>query len=70
MSGASEAAIDLNTAGTAELESLPGVGPALAARILAQRQSRGPFRSVQDLLEVPGIGAKTLARFADKLVVR
>lgn len=68
--GAAGAAVDLNTAGTAELESLPGVGPALAARILAQRQSRGPFRSVQDLLEVPGIGAKTLARFADKLVVR
>lgn len=68
--GAAGAAIDLNTAGTAELESLPGVGPALAARILAQRQSQGPFHSVQDLLEVPGIGAKTLARFADKVVVR
>lgn len=67
---ASGVTIDLNTAGTAELESLPGVGPALAARILAQRQSQGPFRSVQDLLEVPGIGAKTLARFADKVVVR
>lgn len=64
------AVIDLNSAGPAELESLPGVGPALAARILAQRQARGPFRSVEDLLEVPGIGAKTLARFAERVVVR
>lgn len=62
--------IDINTAGAPELESLPGVGPALAARILAQRQAKGPFRSVRDLLEVSGVGEKTLARFADLVVVR
>lgn len=62
--------IDINTAGAPELESLPGVGPALAARILAQRQAKGPFRSVRDLLEVSGVGEKTLARFAELVVVR
>ncbi len=62
--------IDLNTAGAAELESLPGVGPALAARILAHRQANGPFQSVQDLLAVPGIGEKTLGRFEAQVMVR
>ena len=53
--------IDINTASPAELEALPGIGPALAARIAAHRAARGPFRSVEELREVPGIGEKTLA---------
>jgi competence protein ComEA len=49
-------AIDLNTATAAELDSLPGVGPSIAAAILRYREEHGPFQSVDELLEVPGIG--------------
>ena len=55
-------ALDLNAAGPADLERLPGVGPALAARIIEQRTVRGGFRTADDLLEVRGIGPATLAR--------
>ena len=54
--------INLNTATQAELEALPGIGPTLAKAILDERQHRGGFRSVNELREVRGIGAK---RFAD-----
>ncbi|MGV3524387.1 MAG: helix-hairpin-helix domain-containing protein [Candidatus Sericytochromatia bacterium] len=54
--------IALNTASLHELEALPGVGPALAARILSYRQAHGPFRKPEDLLEVKGIGEKKLAK--------
>lgn len=53
--------VNVNTAGEAELERLPGVGPATAARIIAHRKENGPFRSVDDLLAVSGIGPKKLA---------
>lgn len=52
--------IDLNRATEAELDRLPGVGPVTAARIVARRTEIGGFRSVDQLLEVPGIGPKTL----------
>jgi competence ComEA-like helix-hairpin-helix protein len=52
--------IDLNTASEAELTLLPRIGPALAARIAAHREARGPFSSVDALIEVKGIGPKTL----------
>jgi competence ComEA-like helix-hairpin-helix protein len=50
----------LNTAGEKALLSLPGVGPSTAKAILAHRAARGPFRSVDDLLQVKGIGPKKL----------
>jgi competence protein ComEA len=56
------APIDLNSATSAQLESLPGIGPALAGAIIAERDRRGGFRSVNELREVRGIGEK---RFAD-----
>jgi competence protein ComEA len=49
-----------NRATVAELESLPGIGPALAARIIQSRQTEGPFMSAEDLLRVKGIGPKLL----------
>jgi competence protein ComEA len=55
-------ALDLNRAGAAELEALPGVGPVLAARILEQRRRYGPFRRVDDLRAVRGVGPRLLAR--------
>ncbi len=57
--------IDLNSADQAALETLPRIGPALAARIIAWREENGRFRSVDDLLAVPGIGEKLLAGIRD-----
>ncbi|HEX7241458.1 MAG TPA: helix-hairpin-helix domain-containing protein [Longimicrobiaceae bacterium] len=56
--------LDLNAATAEELERLPGIGPALARRIVERRASAGRFRSPAELESVPGIGAKTLARIA------
>jgi competence protein ComEA len=53
--------VDLNTADQAALETLPGIGPALAGRILAWRDEHGRFSSVDDLLDVSGIGDARLA---------
>ncbi|HKA89041.1 MAG TPA: helix-hairpin-helix domain-containing protein [Haliangiales bacterium] len=61
--------MDLNAAAAADLEALPGVGPALAASIVAARERRGRFDAVDDLLGVPGIGPATLARVAPYLRV-
>lgn len=54
--------IDPNTASATELGLLPGIGPKLAERILAERARRGRFETAEQLLDVPGIGVKTLAR--------
>ncbi|WP_034483441.1 ComEA family DNA-binding protein [Actinomadura oligospora] len=60
-SGASPGApLDLNTATAEQLDQLPGVGPVLARRIIDYRTQHGPFRSVDQLQEVPGIGARRL----------
>lgn len=48
--------INLNTATAAQLQNLPGIGPALAERIILYRQENGPFRSVTELKNVRGIG--------------
>lgn len=62
--GPSAAPLDVNAASAAELERLPGIGPALAARIVETRARRGRFRSVEELAEVPGIGEKSVRRLA------
>jgi competence protein ComEA len=60
--------IDLNAASAAELTLLPGIGPALAPRIVLDREARGPFASVEDLDRVPGIGPATVDRVAPYVV--
>lgn len=57
--------VSLSTATAAQLEELPEIGPATAAKIIAHREANGPFTSVDQLLEVPGIGEKTLEAFRD-----
>ena len=54
--------VNVNTASAEQLTALPGVGPKLAARIVEHRQKEGAFHSVQDLLNVKGIGEKNLAK--------
>jgi competence protein ComEA len=61
--------VDLNTADQAALETLPGIGPALAGRILAWRDEHGRFASVDDLLDVSGIGDARLADLRDRVRV-
>lgn len=60
--------VDLATADAAEIATLPRVGPALAARIVADRAARGPFRSVEDLARVAGIGESTLEALRSEAV--
>lgn len=61
--------IHLNRATTEELESIPGVGPVLAGRIIAARELLGGFSAVEDLLDVSGIGEARLATFRDLVAV-
>ena len=56
------AGIDLNSAGSAELIGVPGIGPVMAGRILAYRRESGPFRSVDELIRVRGVGPRTLEK--------
>jgi competence protein ComEA len=62
--------IDLNRASAEELEQLPGIGPVLAARIVELRRQRGRFQSVEELLDVHGIGPKRLEQIRPYVVVR
>lgn len=59
--------VDLNAAEPRELAQLPGVGPALAQRIVDHRTSHGPFGTPEDLLDVAGIGRVTLERIRPHL---
>ena len=67
--GSGAGPVDLNTATAAELEELPGVGPATAAAILSYRDEHGPFSAVDELLEVRGIGEARLAAIRDLVTV-
>lgn len=61
--------VDLNAADLAALDTLPGVGPAIAQRILDWRDANGPFHSVEELLEVSGIGPATLEKLRERVRV-
>ncbi len=63
------AVVDLNQAGLAELDALPGIGPVLAGRILQHRSAHGPFREPEDLLAVPGIGPRLYERLRPRIRV-
>lgn len=67
--GAEGSVVDLNTADQAALETLPGIGPGLARRIIAWRDEHGRFGSVEDLLDVSGIGDVRFAELRDRVRV-
>ena len=66
---ATPARTGINTASAAELDRLPGIGPALAGRILAYRQQHGRFQRAEQLIEVKGIGPKTFEKMKPWVVV-
>jgi len=61
--------ININTAGQAQLEELPGIGPALAQRIIDHRTKNGPFLSTEDIMAVSGIGEKRYEQLKDIITV-
>ena len=61
--------VPVNTASAADLESIPGVGPVLAQRIVEHRERNGPFEEVEDLLGVAGIGEAKLAALRESVQV-
>lgn len=63
--GGDDGVLSVNQASATELESLPGVGPVLAERIVSYREANGRFDAVEDLLEVPGIGEAKLEGIRD-----
>ncbi len=67
--GATAAPVDLNRATAGELETLIGVGPATAQAILDWREKNGPFRSIDQLLDVPGIGPAKFERLSGEVTV-
>jgi competence protein ComEA len=68
-SGGGGGAVNLNTADLAALDGLPGIGSVLARRIVDHREQHGPFRRVDDLLDVPGIGPAILGQLSDAVTV-
>lgn len=69
-SASSRAPVDLNEANAEQLTAVPGIGETLAARIVAFREEHGPFRRVEDLLKVRGIGEKSFQKLRPHVTVK
>ncbi len=63
------AIVNLNTATAEQLDSLPGVGPKVAARIIEYRQKNGPFKKIEDVMNVRGVGEKNFLKIKSRLTV-
>ena len=66
---ASTAPVNINTASAAEFEGLPGIGAAMAARIVEYRQKNGPFKKIEDLMNVRGLGEKNFLKLKPQLTL-
>ncbi len=62
--------IDLNTATLSQLDSLPGIGPVIAERILELREKSGPYKRIEDLMNIRGIGEKKFLKLKDLITVK
>jgi competence protein ComEA len=63
------AMVNINTATAAEFEQLPGIGAKTAARIVDYRQKKGPFKKIEELMNVQGIGEKSFLKLRPQLTV-
>ena len=63
------AVVNLNTATSSELETLPGIGAKTAARIIDYRQKKGPFKKIEELMNVQGIGEKSFLKLKPQITV-
>ena len=67
--GQSSSKININTADYDELQAIIGVGPVIAQRIIDYRETNGPFRVIEDIKEVKGIGNKTFDKMRDQITI-
>jgi competence protein ComEA len=67
--GASAGPVNINTATAAELETLPGIGPKTADAIVEHREANGPFETIEDIMDVPGIAEGTFEKIKDGITV-
>lgn len=65
----SDLPVDINTATAAQLQTLPRIGPQIARRIIDFREKNGPFRKIEDLMKVQGIGEKVFESLKDRITV-
>jgi len=66
---ATAAVVNINTASAAELDALPGIGAKTAARIVEYRQKNGPFKKVEELMNVRGVGEKNFLKLKAQITV-
>ena len=66
---AEDARLDLNRASAEELQEISGIGPVLSEAIVAWREENGPFVREEDLLQIPGIGEKTVAALRGSVII-
>ena len=68
-SGTSQSKININTASLSQLDSLPGIGPTYAQRIIDYREANGGFKSIEEIKNIKGIGDKTFEKFKDQITI-
>ena len=61
--------VDINRAGSSELQAVKGIGPVLAKKIIDYRSENGYFRTIQELAKIDGIGPKLIARWQQQLII-
>ncbi|MDH4359033.1 MAG: helix-hairpin-helix domain-containing protein [Candidatus Berkelbacteria bacterium] len=68
-SSANQSKININTASLSQLDSLPGIGPTYAQRIIDYREANGGFQSIEEIKNIKGIGDKTFEKFKDQITI-
>ncbi len=61
--------ININTASAEELQALPGIGPSISKRIVAFREENGPYKKIEDIMKVKGIGEKSFQKIKHLITV-